>query len=48
MRAETTETVKSALSDAARFGLTGSVVAGETVLEQAVVDAVIQALRDGK
>ena len=48
MRAETGGTLESALSDAARFGLTGSVVSGESVLEQAVVDAVIQALRDGR
>ena len=48
MRAETHGTLESALSDAARFGLTGSVVSGETALEQAVVDAVIQALRDGR
>ena len=48
MRAETGGTLEAALSDAARFGLTGSVVSGESVLEQAVVDAVIQALRDGQ
>lgn len=48
MRAVSEETLQSALSDAARFGLSGTVVGGETELEQTVVDAVLQALRDGQ
>lgn len=48
MRAVSEETLGSALSDAARFGLTGSTESGGTALEQAVVEAVIQALRDGE
>lgn len=48
LRAVSEDTLQSALSDAARFGLTGAVGSGETDLEQAVVDAVIQALRDGQ
>ncbi len=48
LRAVSEDTLQSALSDAARFGLTGAVGSGETELEQAVVDAVIQALRDGR
>ena len=48
MRAVSEQTLGSALSDAARFGLTGSTASGGTALEQAVVEAVIQALRDGE
>ncbi len=40
------QSLESALSDAARFGLTGSTDAGGSTLEQAVADAVIQAMRD--
>jgi hypothetical protein len=44
----TVQSLGDALSDAARFSLSGSVsVAPETPLEKAVTSAVLQALKDG-